>query len=203
MKSTILLTSILFSIFFNLKKNPSDFDNNLSEIVTVFKSNIIDKNECEDQKNAAADLADEIKKAINNEDDYDSDELIKLKKLEKEAIAVEEFIASVGNCGNYIPSIKNFNLANSRVGANVNNVIIDEYCVDIISVSIGNYVAYLGENNSVKDYTVTYKWKAPNGNTTGSGKMGLTKFCVRHIYDNREKPKQKYISILGITCTEF
>lgn len=203
MKLIFLFASILLFGFSSLKESPNDFEYKLSDIVRKFKSEVMDKDECEKQKRAADDLADDIEDAIKNVDEYNSDEIIELKKLQKEAEALEEFIAAVGNCGNYIPSIKNFNLANRRVGANVASIIKDKYCVDVISVSIGNYVAYLGENNSSKNYTVTYKWKAPNGMNTGNGTMGLSQLSVRHIYDNREKPNQKNISVFGITCKEF
>jgi hypothetical protein len=203
MKLTLLFTSILLFGFSSLKEVPNDFDYKLSDIVRKFKSDIMDKDECEKQKRAAGDLADDIKKAIKNEDEDNSDEIIELKKLEKEANALEEFIASVGNCGNYVPSIQNFNLANRRVGANVATIIKDKYCIDVVSVSIGNYVAYLGENNSSKNYTATCKWKTPNSMNTGNVTMGLPALSVRHIYDNREKPIQKNISVFGITCKEF
>lgn len=203
MKLALLFTSILLFGFSSLKEGPNDFDYKLSDIVRKFKSDIMDRDECEKQKRAADDLADDIKKAIKNEDEDNSDEIIELKKLEKEANALEEFIASVGNCGNYVPSIQNFNLANRRVGANVAVIIKDKYCIDIISVSIGNYIAYLGENNSSKNYTVTCKWKTTNSMNTGNVTMGLPALSVRHIYDNREKPIQKNISVFGITCKEF
>jgi len=203
MKLTLLFTSILLFGFYSLPESPNDFDYKLSDIVRNFKSDIMDKDECENQKRAAGDLADDIEDAIKNVDEYNSDEIIELKQLEKEAIALEEFISSVGNCGNFPPTIKNFNLANRRVGANVSIIIKDKYCVDVISVSIGNYVAYLGENNTSKNYTVTYNWKAPTGMNTGNGTMGLSKLSVRHIYNNREKPSQKNISVFGIACKEF
>lgn len=203
MKLLLLFTSILLFGFSSLKESPNDFDYKISDIVREFKSEIMDKDECEKQKKAVDDLANDIEDAIKNADEYNSDEIIELKKLKEEAKALEEFIAAVGNCGNYIPSIKNFNLANRRVGANVISIIKDKYCVDVISVSIGNYIAYLGENNSMKNYTVTYKWQVPNSMNTGNGTMGLSELSVRHVYDNREKPSQKNISIFGITCKEF
>ncbi len=203
MKLTVLFTSILLFVFSILKESPNDFDYKLSDIIRNFKSEIMDKDECEKQKRAADDLLDDIEDAIKNEDNYNFDEIIELKKLENETKALAEFIGVVGKCGNSIISLKNINLANKRVGAKVSSIIKDKYCVDVISVSIGNYVVYLGENNSMKNYTVTYKWNTPNGMYSGNGAMGLSKLSVRHIYDNREKPSQKNISVFGITCKEF
>jgi hypothetical protein len=203
MKLTLIITSLLFLGFSSLNKSPNDFDYMISDIARQFKNKIMDKDECEKQKRAADDLANEIEDALSKGNKYTSEEITILKKLKKEAEALEEFIAAVGNCGNYIPSIEMFNLANRRVGASIISIIKGKYCVDIISVTIGDYVAYLGENNSMKNYTVTYKWKAPNGMNTGNGTMGLSKFSVRHIYDNRDKPSQKNITVFGITCQEF
>lgn len=203
MKLTILLTFFVIIDFSNIKKSPDYFDSELSNIVGKFKSDIMDKEECEKQKRAAEDLANEIEDAIKNVHDYNSSEIAELSKLQKEAEAVEEFIASVGNCGNYMSSLNNFDLANRRVGANVASVIKDKYCVDVISVSIGGYVAYLAQNNTSKIYDVSYMWKAPNKINSGSGTMGLFKFSIRHIYDNRNNPSQKNVSVFGITCREY
>lgn len=203
MKLALLITTtLLFGSPF-LRETPNDFDSKLSDIVRNFKVGIMDKDECEKQKRAADDLSDEIEDAIKEEDEHTPDELIKLEKLRKEAEALEAFIAVVGDCGNYIPSIDMFKLANRRVRANVAISTKDKYCIDIISVNIGDFVAYLGENNSSKNYTISYKWKSLNGLRTGSGTAGLLKHSVRHIYNNRENSKQKNVSILSITCQEF
>ena len=84
MKLTLLFTSILLFGFYSLPESPNDFDYKLSDIVRNFKSDIMDKDECENQKRAAGDLADDIEDAIKNVDEYNSDEIIELKQLEKE-----------------------------------------------------------------------------------------------------------------------
>ena len=101
MKSILLITSIFIFNSFVLRESPNDFDYRLSDIVRKFKLEIMDKDECEKQKRAADALSDDINDAIKNTDEYNYDEIIELKKLEKEAEALEEFIAAVGNCGNY------------------------------------------------------------------------------------------------------
>lgn len=203
MKLILLLASILLVGVFDFKKSPGDFDNELTFIARKFVEVIMDKDECEKQKSAADDLADEIQRAIKQIDRYNSSELAVLKQLKNEAEAMEKFIGVVADCGNYFPSIDDFNLANRRVRANVVNIIKDKHCIDIITVSIGDYAAYLGLNNSTNNYTVIYKWKSLNGMTTGNGKMGLFKSSVRHIYDNRDNLDLKNISLFGISCTEI
>ena len=203
MKFFILFSSVLLFRFSNVIESPSDFDYKISDIARKFKEEIMNKDECEKQKREAHDLTERIEDAIKTENEYSSEEINTLKKLKKEAESLEDYIAEVGNCGNYIPTIENITIANRRVGGSISCIIKDKYCVDIISVTIGNYIAYIGENNSKKNYTVSYKWKAPIGMNTGSGTMGLTKGCVRNIYNNRERQNQKNITVYGISCIEF
>lgn len=203
MKLALIIIPTILLQFSVLKENPIDFDQKLTDISRKLRLEIMDKDKCEKLKRDAASTTDEIEAAIKKTEKYSSAEIIKLKQLKKEAEALEYFIAAVGNCGNYIQSIEDFYLANRRVGATISTVIKGKYCIDFISVSIGEYVAFLGENNSTTNYTVTYQWKAINGLNTGNGKMGLPKLSMRHIYNNREKPSQKNISVYGITCNEF
>ena len=203
MKIYYLKALILVLSFSNIQEFPSDFDYKLSDIVRRFKEEIMNKDVCENLKNETNYLVDDINDSLDKEGEYSYDEVLELKKLKKEAEALEEFIASVGDCGNYIPSIKDFNLANQRVNASISYVIKDKYCVDIILVEIGDYITYLAKNNSSKNLTISYKWKVPNGVNRGSGTMGLLKYSVRHIYNNREKLKVKEISIYGINCKEI
>ena len=163
----------------------------------------MNESECAKQKGAAEDLADEIEEALATEDLYNSTELNDLRKLQKEAEALEQFIGSIGDCGTYIPSIEQFKMANQRVGANIKYIIKEKYCVDVVLVQFNNYVCYIAENNTSKNYKVSYKWKSKNGMQTGHGTMGLSKSSIRHMYDNREKTDQKTITVYNINCTEF
>ncbi len=205
MKKIILSISlIIFSLnLLNSQETPSDFDYKLSNIAHNFRNEIMNKNECENLKRDTEDLVDEIEEAIEMDDRYTNDEIQELKKLKKEAEAIEQFIASVGDCGNYIPSIKEFNLANQRIRANVSYVSKNKYCVDIILVEIGDYVAYLAKNNTTKNYTLSYKWKTPNGFKSGNGTMGIIKYSIRHFYNNRDDISKKNIKVLDINCKEI
>ena len=90
MKVTLLFFSILLLFgFSSLKESPNDFDYKLSDIVRKFKSDIMDKDECENQKRAAGDLADDIEDAKKNVDEYNSDEIIELIQLEKGIFILE------------------------------------------------------------------------------------------------------------------
>ena len=174
MKKIILSISLItFCLnILNSQETPSDFDYKLSNIVHSFRNEIMNKDECENLKRDTEDLVDEIEEAIAMDDEYTNYEIRELKNLKREAEAVEVFIASVGDCGNYIPSIKEFNLANQRIRANASYLSKDKYCVDVILVEIGDYVAYLVENNTTKNYTLSYKWKTPNGFKSGNGNNG-------------------------------
>lgn len=201
MKLTLIIVFISVLGLLNTKESLEDFDYKLSEIAQNFREKIMDKDECENLKREAEDLVDDIEKA--KDDVYTYEEKKELGRLKKEAEALVDYIASVGDCGNYIPSIKDFNLANQRVRANISYVVKDKYCVDVITVSIGDYVAYLVENNSSKNYTLSYKWKSQNGMSSGNGNMGISKKGLRHFYNNRDENSQKMIFVLGITCKEI
>lgn len=203
MKYTVLLFSFFLLGIGNSKEKIYDFDSRLSDIARQFKDGIMDADVCEEQKREADDLVDDIEEAIEEAEEENSDDLRELISLKKEAAALEEYIAAVGGCGNYIPTIKQFQSANRRLGGRVANVSIAKFCVNVISVTIDDYVAYLIENPSSKNYTVTYNWKTSSGMNSGNGTIGLSKKSVRHVYDNRENPGQKIISFIKMTCQEF
>ncbi|MEI6882378.1 MAG: hypothetical protein WCK82_13750 [Bacteroidota bacterium] len=202
-KFILIIISITIVGFTNLKESSNNFEYTLTYIARNFKSGIMDKDECELLKKEADDLVDDIEDEIDKLDKYTSDEIIKLEELKKEAKALENFISAIGNCGSYVLSIEDFNLANRRVGAITSTIVKNKYCIDLIKLSIGDYIAYLGVNNSTKNYTVTYKWKAVNGMNNGYATMGFAKLSLLHIYNNRAKPSQKNISIFAISCKEF
>lgn len=203
MKYLILSLAILFFFHPILKENPKDFDYKLSNIVNAFKRGILDSDECDRKKLEVQYLIEEIDEAIKDEGEYTLDEIISLKNIKKDAQAIEEYFAVIGNCGGNDFTLENFYLANRRVGGNISNVINGVFCVDVISVTIGDYIAYLANNNSTKDNKITYKWKGNNGNNTGDGNIWLSHKSVRHIYDNRENLSLKKITVYSITCKEF
>ena len=199
----LLLICFLFTTFSSEKVTDiNDFDSDLRKIVNNFKENIFDKDECIKFRNEAEDLAEEIEQEIED-DEYTNVEKQQINILLKKAEALEDYIASVGNCGNYIPSIDDFYMANSLVGGNVSAIITDKYCVDVISVTIGDYICYLAENNTTNTFKVTYEWANPNGMHNGNGTMGLYGKSVRHIFDNRDEPEQRLIIVSEIACAEF
>ncbi|KGE88584.1 MAG: hypothetical protein ACE362_08400 [Phaeodactylibacter xiamenensis] len=203
MKLPILAIATLLFALPAFAQSPYDFDSELSDIARSFRNDIMDEYQCQRLKGDAGDLANEIEDAIEEDDEYSDAEMRQLGQLKKEAKALEQFIAAVGNCANYLPSISEFHLANQRVRADVSYVSKDQYCVDFVVAGIGNYVAYLAVNSSPNNYTVSYKWKAPGGMDSGNGTMGLPKSSVRHIYNNREEVNKTRISVYGVSCKEF
>jgi len=163
----------------------------------------MDEDECKSLNLEANGLVSDIDEAIENKDDYTAAEYIELKTLKKEAEAMEAFIGGVGGLASYFISKDDFYLANKRVGANVSYANKDNYCVDVIKVVIGDFVSYLADNNTLKTYTVSYKWNASGSYNSGNGTMGLPEKSVRHIYYNRDTPSQKSITVHSITCVEI
>jgi hypothetical protein len=202
MKLHILISAFLMLPYSKDNKNVNDFDSQLTQIVYEFKANIMDKNKCEELKRKADYLSDEIQDSIDDEENSEYEEN-KLVQLKKEVEAVEEFIGSVGNCGNSFPKIETIYLANNRINSTISTLIKEKFCTEIISVSLNGYVTTMAFNNSFNDYTVSYKWKALNGMNTGNGTMGLPSQAVRHIYDNRSKPASKRITIISVSCKSY
>lgn len=205
MKKILLISTILLFSFSNKKESLNNFDYKLSEIVDEFRQVIMNKSKCEDQKREASFLVEDIKKALKNEYRYSTVEISNLNALQKEAEALEQFIAVVGNCGGNILSSDNFYLINEKVEGSVLNATNKKLCIDIISVKIGAYVTYLAENSSTKNYTINYRWngKLANGTNNGNGTTGMAKKSIRNIYNNRKQPMQKSISVFEIICKEF
>jgi len=200
----ILLIPILFAFSFSIpKESPKDFEYRLNDIARNFRQAIASLNSCSNQKMQTEYLVSEIADAINNTNEYSPVEIASLRELKKEAEALEVYIACIGTCGEDITSINNFFLANQRVGGVIKSIVKNKYCVDIISVSLGNYVVYLAQNNSEINYKITYKWKSQNGQINGEGNMGLSKKSVRYILCNRERPDQTNIIFPSILCKEI
>lgn len=202
MKSTFLLFLLLFNSLSEIRKNPNDFDSDLDTIAHKFIENIMDKEECEKQKRNADDLAEEIEKALKNEDDYNNEEKSQLKKLKKEAEALEDYIGTIGDTGNYFLNMNTFYLANGRIGASYFRIGNYNFCVDVVVVEIKDYKVYLFQNNTENNYFVEYNYKVSN-TSKGSGKMGVNNHSMRNFYNNRENPKFKNVTVLGISCKEF
>ena len=195
-----ILLSPIGCIFLN--DTPSDFEQKLDNIASDFRKKIMEEDECKslmyDVSRVDDDIDDELKK-----EDYSASEISQYKDIKKKAEALEAYIGAVGGCANSFPTIVEFNLANRIVGGSVTNVIQGKFCMDFISVSLGNYIVYLCQNNTSTNLSVKYKWKAPDGMNSGSGDMNLSSKSIRHIYDNRVKQNQKKISIFGVTCKPF
>ena len=187
-----------FSSFDVIKNDLDDFEYELLSIARNFSENIMDEDECSRLKNQASSLLYKIKDYDNSE--LNNQEIIVLNNLMMQAKSLEKYIGCVGNCGNYQPSIEEFNAANRLLNAGAAYVSKDKYCVNIIKVTIANYVCFLAENTSESDYTVSYNWKVSTGMNSGNGTMGLFAKSVRQFYDNREKPQQSSINVYRISC---
>jgi hypothetical protein len=202
MKLFLITISLFINGVFFQENNFNDFDYRLTRIADEFQKEIMDKDECENLKLDAGSLVGEIEDELKAMTDTEN-ECKELKELKKEAQALEGYIGSVGDCGNYILSNENLDLANRRVNSQIIKIESNKLCVDVISVSIGKYVSYLAQNNTTNNYSIAYKWKTPDGLSSGNGTMGLPAKSVRHIFDNRDKPNQKRILVFEIKCKPY
>lgn len=107
MKLTQIIIALFFLVSSTFNDSPNDFDYNLSGIARRFETEIMDEDKCKRLKWEAYELAEDIEYAITKGNTYNNDELIKLKELKKEAEALGDLIAAVGNCGISIITPKN------------------------------------------------------------------------------------------------
>jgi hypothetical protein len=177
-----------------------DFDYRLSNIVVRFKEIVMDEYECKSLLSIVSVFREDIDHVLQFTDQYRQMEIIKLKRLQIEAQAIEEFIACVGHCANYTPDIESFKLANNRINGEIIINSQNKFCIDIVSVSIGSYVACLAINYSTDNLQFTYELVDSTGNLVGMGKSGLWHNCIRCIHDNRNDLKPSHIYIKEITC---
>lgn len=194
----IAIGIFIYEVFFQ-GNNFNNFNSRLTNITDEFQNKIMNKDECEDLRLDAGTLAKEIEDELKLKNDTDK-EFKELMKLKKDIQALEAYIGSVGDCGNYILSNENLNRANRRINSQITKIESNKLCVSVISISIGKYVSYLAQNNTTTNYSVTYKWKSPDGLSSGNGTMGLPSKSVRHIFNNRDNPNLKRIQVFEMKC---
>ena len=198
----IFFLLFLFIPLNEIKKSPSDFENELTYIVKNFKENVMDEYECRKLMNNAGSISDEIEEELNDSNQYSSYEISQLRQLKTKAEALQSYIGGVGGCASAMfPTFKEFEIANQMVRGSVTYVNQGKFCVDFISVAIGNYVVYMAKNNTSTNYMVKYNWKNNTGTSKGNGTIGLPEKTVRSIYNNRSNQVQNRITIVGVTCT--
>jgi hypothetical protein len=202
LKTLKLLTLVLcFPLlsFITLKDSATDYDKQINDVVADFKLNIFDQQKCQAASQKAAGIADNISDAIN-EGDLSKADLKKLEDLKKDAEAVEDYIMAVGNLDGGFETVEKFNLANNRVKGDIGSVSNGKFCVDIISVSIGDFICYLAENNNDKITSVNYSWKSPAGAKSDSGTITVFAHSIGAMYSNRKDPKTNTVEFMGLVC---
>lgn len=199
MKHLFLILFLPFFSFTSFHISTTDFDAQLEAVVADFKLNIFDSQKCEAASQKAGTISDAIEEAMN-EDGLDKSERKKLESLKKEADALEDYILAIGDIDGGFITIEKMNLANSRVKGNISSEQKGDFCVDIISVSIDEYICYLAENNGSKIISVNYKWKGPGGTKSGSGTVKVFANSVHAMYSNRKDKDVKKVTFMGLTC---
>lgn len=200
----IFFLLFLFIPLKEIKKSPTNFENELTYIVKNFKEDIMDEYKCNRLMNDAGSISDKIEDELDDSSKYSSYEISQLRELKTKADALQSYIGGVGGCASAMfPSFKEFEIANQMVWGSVSYVNQGKFCVDFISVTIGSYVVYMAKNSTSINYTVKYNWKNNNETSKGNGTMGLPEKTLRSIYNNRSNQTQKKITVLGVTCIPF
>ena len=173
----------------------SSLEYRLATVVSNFKGG----EECSALIRTTSILSEDIEEELYNLTLTPSQES-KLKRLQKETLAVEKFIAAVGGCRRDMISMEDLHLANQRINASVSQVFSGKYCVDFIRVEAGEQVAYLAYNNRTKAIKLDYKWKNHNASHTGTGNMGIIAQHMRNAFDNQSNRKVKSIGFSNVVC---
>jgi hypothetical protein len=199
--SLALLLCLPFFFLTSFTTSADDFDAQLNGVVADFKQNIFDQQKCEAASQKAGSISDAIEDALN-EDGVDKGERKKLEGLKKEAEALEEYILAVSDVNAGFETVEKMNLANARVHGDISAEQKGDFCTDIISVSIGDFICYLAENNGSKIISVNYKWKGPDGTKSGSGTVSVFANSVHPMYNNRKDKEVKKVTFMGLVCKE-
>lgn len=202
MKTLITLFFLSFLIPCAGFQSPDDFNRDLSRIVGDFKDVIMDEDECDDLKDKAQNIADDIEELLEKSEGFSSEEISQFKQLKTEAKNIEDFITVVAGVGNAFPKLTDFKEVNEKVGAQIFRLSQYEFCVDVLVIEIDEYIAYLVGNNSTKNVRLTINWKADNGSRSGKSEVGMVSNSIRHILNNRDDSLENLI-IQNITCIEF
>jgi len=198
MKLFLIILSFPLLSFFSLKDSAADYDKQLNDVVADYKLNIFDQQKSKADSQKAGSIAESITDAIN-EGDLSKADIKKLEDLKKEAEAIQDYILAVGNIDGGFETVEKFNLANARIKGDVSTE-TGKFCVDVISVSIGDYICYLAENNGDKITSVNYKWKSPEGAKSDSGTITVFAHSIGAMYCNRNDPKTNKVEFMGLVC---
>jgi len=203
MKSLQIVVFCLFTGNLGLDKSNTDFESELLNVANEFQKNIMNEDKCDEQRRNADNLVDDIEEELKEEDKYSSDEIRKLKETRTNAEALYSYIGVIGGLGYKYISKEAFYKANSILNAKLIDVSKGKFCVDLISVSIENYIVYIAENNGNSSFRLDYKYKGNDKFNNGQGYMGLRQGYIGQIYNNREKPNEKKITFYEVTCKKF
>ena len=196
----IMLCFLILLLNIRPSKSVVDYDSELIEIAEKFSEEIMNENECENQRNEIIDLIEEIQKAIESEVEYSSDEKIILRKLKNEAEAIENFIGTIGACsGVYSITMSDLNLSSKRINFKM-SIVNSQLCLKVITIELNAYKAYLFKNDSETSYLLSYNWKSKNGLSKGDGKFAISNGKIKEFYNNRNDPKQKNILVTNLNC---
>lgn len=203
MKILITLLFLSYVLPCSAIQKSSGIERELSRITGDFKEAIMDEDKCEDLKNEAEDIADQIKELLKKTEDFSFEEISKLKQLKIEAEEFEDFIAVVAGVGSAFPKLKAFLKANEVIKADIYYISKEEQCIDILVVEIDEYKAYLAINNSSKNFTLNYEWKTKDGSSYGNSKSGMASNSIRHMLNSRDSRSKYIIDFKNINCQEF
>lgn len=175
----------------------------LNDIVIRFQSDVYEVEKCRVLMKEASGLSREVKNFMRTTATLNQEEKNILLNLAKDASAVKYAIEALRDTGWTITPISKFERGCDVLGADMDFVNKDQYCVYIIQVTVNEYVAHLLENPDSHGNMVRYSWKKAYEIGGGIVNLALYESTVMRIFDNDTKPERYPAEVFNIRCTPF
>jgi hypothetical protein len=200
---TILVLSIILCINKSLFADKiEEFRYELKSIANSFIMNIMDQYKCEDSRSDAEDLADEIKEYKEDQSENLSyEEKQSLSLIQNQSESLEEYITMCcSSSSSHQITLKEFNLANELVHADMAYLNKEKYCIDFIEIRINNFVCLAYINDKASAYNIKFNWKAQNAGLSGKIDSGISKQSIGTYFNNRNNELKGNVTFVNVEC---
>lgn len=175
----------------------------LTDLVIRFQADVYEVEKCRVLMKEASALSREVKKFMRATSTLTVEEKEILLNLSKDASAVKYTIEALRDTGWTITPISKFERGCDILGADMEFINKDQYCVFLIQVTVNEFVAHLLENPDLHGNMIRYSWKKAYEIGGGIVNMALYESTVMRIFDNDTKPERYPAEVFNIICTPF
>ena len=175
----------------------------LTDIVHRFQDEVYEVEKCRVLMEEASGLAREVNKFMRATPTLNQEEKEVLTKLAKDAAGVKYAIEALRDTGWTITPIAKFERGCDVLGADLDYIKKDQYCVYIIQVTVNELAAHLLENPSANGNMIRYSWKKAYEIGGGIVNLALYGESVNRIFDNESKPERYPAEVFNLVCAGF